>query len=188
MIRRANDDELEEIKLWSDHFFGDPYLSMEEYRKYSAGPDGFLYIFEENGEILSASMAFSENREVLMEDMDVTAEEWDRFCKDKKGVRLKFAWTKEKARGRRLALSVIEAILSDVEKQGTFGAVFTQLWDPKADLVPFEENARELGFRFLRHQRSPWYKQKYAHCRCSVCGGMCRCDADVYVKEFKQNG
>ena len=165
-------------------FFGDPYLSLEEYRKYADEPDGFLYVAEEEGEIASASLLFGEDRETLSEDMEIEEADWNRFCKGRGGARLKFVWTREEFKGRGLANETLNAALMAMEGTGRFGAVFTQLWVPKENVVPFENTAKKQGFTFYRHQIEPWYKEKYAHCRCSICGGMCRCNADVYVKEF----
>ena len=184
MIRRARESEYEEIKLWSDHFFGAPYLSLEEFRKYAKEPDGFLFVCEAEGEIASAALCFAEDKETLMDDMSVTEEEWRKICGKKQGGRLKFAWTKEAYQDRGYSFETVQTMLSEVKKQGTIGVLFTQLWLPKNGDVPYESTAKKLGFFRLKYQKEPWYKEKYAHCRCILCRGMCRCDAEVYVKEL----
>ena len=121
MIRRARETEYEEVKRWSDVFFGDPYLSLEEYRKYADEPDGFLYVAEEEGEIIGCVVYRN-----IVGDVDITNVQ-----------------VKEAHRGRGTGAALMKAAMDEARKSGGLRFTLEVRESNKAAIALY----KSLGFK-----------------------------------------
>ncbi len=186
MIRRACEKDYYAVKKLADLLFGDPYISLDEYRRFAGS--GYLFVDEEEGELAAATLFYPVSAEELLEGMEVSREECERLCKGKAALHFRFLAVHPDKTGQGRGLALLTKSLREIEGDKIFGAVFSQFWikrgTPEGEKQPMEYLGEKAGFRFLHEQKEPWFKEKYSHCICSVCGGMCRCNARVYVKEL----
>ena len=186
MIRRAWEKDLYAVKELADLLFGDPYISLDEYRRFTAS--GYLFVDEERGALAAAALFYPVSAEELLEEMDVSHEEKERLCRGKEALHFRFLAVHPDRVGQGRGFALLTESLRKIKEDGGFGAAFSQFWvrrgTPEGEKQPMEYLGEKAGFRFLHEQKEPWFKEKYSHCICSVCGGMCRCNARVYVKEL----
>ena len=88
---------------------------------------------------------------------------------------------KEKFRGLGIAARLIEFAADRLQKADV-SAVFTVCW--KAENGAFLAPAlKSCGFSFLASAENVWYDEKQLIC--PICGGRCRCGAEIYFKNRK---
>ncbi len=186
MLRHGDEKDLEQVKKLSDHLFGDPYISTEEYLELLK--IGYLFVAEEDGEIQAASLHHLITPKELSDEMAVTPEMQKDLCKERPALHFRYHAVYEEHTGKGIGSSLLAYALQEMKEDNKYGSVFTQLWVPlnrnMKEKQPMEFLAEKLGFSKLHEQGQPWQIEKYKHSYCPVCGGWCRCNARVYYREL----
>lgn len=90
---------------------------------------------------------------------------------------------KDEFRGLGIAARLIEFAADRLQKADV-SAVFTVCW--KAENGAFLAPAlKSCGFSFLASAENVWYDEKQLIC--PICGGRCRCGAEIYFKKQERN-
>ncbi|MBR4719182.1 MAG: GNAT family N-acetyltransferase [Lachnospiraceae bacterium] len=181
-MRRAVIEDTEELVKFGEDCFGKPYIFEDEMRGFISDDNNRLFVEEDEGRIIGATLFLNDDKETIMEDMEVTGEDFDRLTAGRPVLHHKFCIVRDDCRGKGVMTKMLEESFSQLEKEGIYGAVFAQAWIKKGD-IPIEGILKNMGYTTYKRQISPWYK--FSDRVCSVCGGRCKCDAMVYYREFK---
>ena len=180
-MRRAVENDTDELVRFGEDCFGKPYIFESEMRDFINDDSNRLFVVDEEGRIIGAALFIRDDKEKVMEDMEVTEEDFDRICEGKPVLHHKFSMVREDCRGRGIMTGLLSEAFSELEREGIYGAVFGQAW-VKNGTIPMEGICTNMGYTPYKHQISPWWK--FSDRECSVCKGRCKCDAMVYYRKL----
>lgn len=180
-MRRAVENDTDELVRFGEDCFGKPYIFESEMREFINNEANRLFVVEEDGRITGATLFIKDTKESVMEDMEVTEEDFDRLCDGKPVLHHKFCMVRDDCRGKGIMTGLLSEAFKALEREGIYGAVFGQAWVKNGD-VPMEGICANMGYTLYKHQKSPWFK--FSDRVCSVCGGRCKCDAMVYYRKL----
>lgn len=181
-MRRAVTGDAEAIERLTCHCFGDAYTTQEEISGFIEDERNRLYVLYDDKGLAGSILFLCEPKESFMEDMEVEPDDYDRLSGGKPVLHHKFSVIRDDLRGRGLMTRMLDEALKDLEKEGKYGALFTQGWI-KQETVPMEGIFDRAGYVKYKRQIRPWWK--YKDRTCNICGGRCRCDSMVYYREIK---
>lgn len=183
-MRRARIGDTEELVGFTEECFGEAYTFVPEMREFITNENNRLYVEEEDGRIIGAVLFLNDDRDKIMEDMDVRGDDFDRISGGKPILHHKFSIVRDDQRGRGLMTEMLDEAVKELESEGKYGALFTQGWI-KQDTIPMENIFKRMGYKVYGRQIRPWWK--YADRTCNICGGRCKCDAMVYYRILNGN-
>lgn len=178
-MRRANINDTEEIVRFSEDCFGEAYTFVPEMEGFINDENNRLFVEEENGRIIGAILFLNDDKKTITDEMDVTGDDFDRISQGKPILHHKFSIIRDEYRGRGLMTRMLSEAIGELEREGRYGAIFTQGWI-KQDSIPMEGIFERMGYKRYKRQIRPWWK--YADRTCNICGGRCKCDAMVYYR------
>ncbi len=180
-IRKAVSSDTEEIVQFCEDCFGKDYTFIPEMRAFIEDDANRLFVIEEDGRIIAAVLYLKDDKQTVMEDMEVEEEDFDRISKGRPVLHHKFCIVREDCRGRGLMTKLMEDAVAELKREGIYGAVFGQAWIKQGEM-PMENICARTGYQQYKRQIRPWWK--YADRTCNICGGRCKCDAMVYYREL----
>ena len=178
-MRRAELSDTDELIEFADDCFGKPYIFREEMVSFIQNDLNRLFVTKENGRIIGAILFLNDSKETIMEDMEVTEEDYERISGGKPILHHKFSIIRDEYRGQGLMTEMLSEAIKELEKEGIFGAIVTQGWI-KQDEIPMEGIFKRMGYIQYKRQIRPWWK--FSNRTCNICGGRCKCDAMVYYR------
>ena len=178
-MRRAEVKDARELVEFCEDCFGEAYTFEPEMRSFIQNDQNRLFVLDDEKRIKGAVLFLNDSKESIMEDMEVSADDFDRISRGKPILHHKFSIIRDDLRGQGLMTEMLSEAISKLESEGRYGAIFTQGWI-KQEQIPMEGIFKRMGYSEYKRQIRPWWK--YEDRTCNICAGRCKCDAMVYYR------
>ncbi len=178
-MRRAEVKDTAELVEFAEDCFGEAYTFEPEMRSFIENDNNRLYVVDDEDRIQGAVLFLNDSKETIMEDMEVTSDDFDRISRGKPILHHKFSIIRDDLRGKGMMTDMLSRAISELETEGRYGAIFTQGWIKDGE-IPMEGIFRRMGYSEYKRQIRPWWK--FSDRTCNICGGRCKCDAMVYYR------